>query len=192
MFEELLSFQTNLQPKEGRILIAEPHLQEEPFQRSVIFLCIHRENESMGYALNKPLQATLSDLFPHDVSSNFPLYVGGPVSTDTLHFLHNLPDLLGGEKIHEGIYWNGDLNALLRGINQKIITPQQCKIFLGYSGWGKGQLDEEIEKQSWLVAEPFEDLFLSTEDKSIWKDAILHLDKKFHAILNMPLSPDWN
>jgi putative transcriptional regulator len=192
MFEKFLMYNTGLQPTDGGILIAEPYLQDIHFQRAVVLICHCSEEETMGYVLNKKMDMPLSQLVNAIHHPDFPVYTGGPVGKDTLHFIHTRPDLIGGESIPGGLTWNGDFPKAIEAINDGEITPEECKFFLGYSGWGEGQLDAEIEMNSWLVTRTEPNVILSNDVVDMWYDAVYNLGHKFHHLLNMPLNPSWN
>ena len=73
----------------GTFLIAEPFLKGEDFMRSVVLLCRHNEQEgSLGFTLNKPSNVTLDKLFDDMEAYPLPVNIGGPVHTDSLHYIH--------------------------------------------------------------------------------------------------------
>ena len=77
----------------GKLLIADPFLRDPNFMRSVVFLCEHKEEGSFGFVLNRRYEQLLGDLIVGLETSTFPVYYGGPVQVDTIHFLHQRPDL---------------------------------------------------------------------------------------------------
>jgi len=100
---------TKVSLKKGNILIAEPAiLNDSSFNRSVILLTEHNNQGSVGFILNKPSKFTIKDLIP-EIKSNHLIYNGGPVSTDNLYFIHNIPDLIPNSvSIDEDIYYPFD------------------------------------------------------------------------------------
>ena len=100
-------------PNQNTLLIADPFLKDENFVRSVIYLCRHNHEGSFGLALNK-----LSDYFLNELISdldfvNIPVYIGGPVGLDTIHFLHQLPELIpNSQPLDDDIFWGGDFDIL--------------------------------------------------------------------------------
>src|SRR5205823_3153892 len=92
----------------GNILISDPFLKDPNFMRTVVVLCEHQDKGSFGFVLNKRYGQLLGDLISDLSHSDFPVYFGGPVQQDTVHFLHQCPDLIPDSyKITEGIYWGG-------------------------------------------------------------------------------------
>ena len=92
-------------PAPGILLIADPFLKDQHFSRTVILLCEHQENGSLGFVINRQLEHKLEDLLRGAEGLDLPVYFGGPVQMDTLHFLHLYPDLIPGSKpLTDGIF----------------------------------------------------------------------------------------
>ena len=84
----------HLKPLKGKLLIAEPSiLNDSSFNRTIILITEHTENNSIGFILNRPLEYTIEDLLP-EIKSDFTIYQGGPVEQDNLYFVHKVPDLI--------------------------------------------------------------------------------------------------
>ena len=75
-------------PSPGMLLIAEPFLKDPNFRRSVVLVCEHRKEGSFGFVLTSPCRHTLEELVPELEGMDHPVYDGGPVQRDTLHFIH--------------------------------------------------------------------------------------------------------
>ncbi|MDX1328971.1 MAG: YqgE/AlgH family protein, partial [Arenibacter sp.] len=140
-------------PKKGKLLIAEPTLSGDvSFHRSIVLLAEHNGEGSVGFILNKPLNHNINDLVT-EIEASFPVYNGGPVEQDNLYFIHKVPDLIENSiEIADGIFWGGDFSCIIDLINNRIITENDIRFFLGYSGWSSLQLEEELHSKSWIVA----------------------------------------
>ena len=79
------------------------------------------------------------------------VYYGGPVQPDTIHFLHQYADIPGSLEVLKGVYWGGDFDQIIEMIKTGIISPDKIRFFIGYSGWGNNQLDDEMKEKSWLT-----------------------------------------
>lgn len=178
----------------GRILISEPFLNDPNFQRSVVLIADHQLQGSLGFIINQPTNFLLKDLIPDLWDANFPVFTGGPVEIDTVHFIHRCYDkLLSGEEISEGIYWGGNFETLKILINTNQIFPQEVKFFLGYSGWGEGQLQNELEDNTWIVSDKFDaDTIFSSDQQQLWRDVIINLGPKYAHVSNFPTDPRLN
>ncbi|MDD3635766.1 MAG: YqgE/AlgH family protein [Bacteroidales bacterium] len=136
-------------PREGRILIAEPGLMDQYFKRSVILLVEHNEKGTVGFTLNRILDIKLTEMIPDFPDFPALISIGGPVSPNSIHFIHTLGNLVPDTCIiADGIGWGGDFEAIKALIKQKKITPRQIRFFVGYSGWGSNQLEGELKENS--------------------------------------------
>lgn len=176
-------------PSVGKLLIAEPFLSDPNFARSVILLCEHGDEGSVGFILNHATELTLGDLLPEMLNKEVPVYQGGPVQMDTLHMLHRMPEKLGGTEIIPGIYWGGSYEALQEVILTNDYKPADLRLFVGYTGWTKDQLTKELDESSWIIADAKADILFETEAKDIWKEAVRTLGKEYAFIENMPVNP---
>src|SRR5258708_4214788 len=110
-------------PAPGILLIADPFLKDPNFMRTVVFLCEHQDEGSFGFVLNKNYDYTLDELVSGlDDLKKIPVYLGGPVQMDTIHFLHQYPDkIIGGYEIIDGVFWGGNFETaidLIVNVNQ--------------------------------------------------------------------------
>ncbi len=191
---EIFKIQTNnILPKKGRILIAEPFLPGTVFNRSVVLLVAHSRKGSVGFILNKQIEFTVRDYLPDFPDFPAEVYIGGPVSTDNLYFIHTLGDLIPGSiKVLENIYWGGDFDVLKQKINLGLIDPEQIRFFVGYSGWDAGQLEIELRENSWLVNDIESHEVMNRLKMSSWKDFVLRLGKRYSIWANFPENPVLN
>ncbi len=117
-----------LQP--GILLISDPFLKDPNFLRTVVLLCEHQNEGSFGFVLNKPLDITLEDVMPEAIGLRIPLWEGGPVQKDSLHFLHSRPDLISDSiEIVDQVYWGGDFSNVLSLLQQKELAPGELRFF---------------------------------------------------------------
>jgi len=181
-----------IEPKAGAILIADPFLKDPNFLRTVVFLCEHREDGSFGFVLNRPYENTLDELLP-GVHQQFPVFYGGPVQKDSIHFIHQYPDEIpGGTEVTDGVYWGGDFSRLVEMLKNGEIEERKIRFFIGYSGWSAGQLDEEMKEKTWLTAEATRKLLFHPETREIWKESLRHLGGEYEMMINYPIDPQLN
>ena len=178
-----------LELKSGSILIAEPFMRDSNFKRSVICLCEHSTDEgSLGFILNKPINMKVTDLI-QDLPTDKDFYVryGGPVATNTIHYIHTIGDLLEDSvEIMKGVYWGGDFEKLKFLIESGLVTPHNIRFYIGYSGWSPGQLDEEMEYGSWVSGELYPNYVFKTKAKNLWQQALTNKGNTFSVIAQMP------
>ena len=119
-------------PSKGTLLIANPFLKDPNFSRTVIFLCEHTDEGSFGFVLNKRFPKTLEELVPEIKETSFPVFQGGPVQLDALHFLHQYPDIIsGGQEVITNIYWGGNYESLLANLKNNEIRNNRIRFFIG-------------------------------------------------------------
>lgn len=168
----------------GHILISEPFLEDPNFKQTVVILAdYNNEDGAVGFVLNRKLDCVLSDLIPELKDFDAEVYAGGPVAMDTLHFIHNVGDLLDGSiKICSGVYWGGELEKLIFMIEAKLIAVDNIKFFLGYSGWSAGQLEEEYRERTWILSEMDANYLFRNNKQDLWKLTLEHKGGNFSAL----------
>lgn len=182
-----------IEPGPGILLIADPFLKDPNFLRTVVILCEHREEGSFGFVLNRQYENTLDELIPELEGFPLPVYYGGPVQVDSIHFLHQYPDEIpGSQEISKGVYWGGDFDAIVNLIKNADTDTDKIRFFIGYSGWGEGQLDEEMKEKTWLTVKPTRKLIFHQDHNEIWKDALKHLGGDYEMMVNYPIDPQLN
>lgn len=183
---------TNKTLQAGRLLIAEPLLNDPNFSRSVVFLCEHGDHGSLGFVLNNATELKLDDLLPELLPTQINIFNGGPVQVNSMHMLHRLAAIDGGLEIVNGVYWGGSYDALKHTVWQIDNNTPDIRLFMGYSGWGPGQLEQEMEDGSWIIADANPELLFDTRPEDIWKSAIKSLGKKYSFLANVPIDPQLN
>lgn len=177
----------------GTMLIAEPFLKDPNFQRTVVLICEHEPAGSFGITINRVMRNPVAEYMEGIGNYEIPLFDGGPVGRDHIHFLHRLPGMIeGGKKIAEGIYWGGDLETARFLINSGKTNETDIRFYLGYSGWGTQQLDQEMEEKSWLTIPAKSSLVFQKNPGDIWKEAVKHLGDEFRPIIHYPRDPELN
>ena len=171
----------------GKLLIAEPSiLNDHSFNRTIILITEHTEKNSVGFILNRPLAYLLSHLIP-EISKDFTIYEGGPVEQDNLYFIHKVGDLIPDSiEIGNGIFWGGNFESLKHSIQNDLISNNDIRFFLGYSGWSKNQLNREIRSKSWFVSENNHENILSINTENIWREKLLQKGGNYKLWANAP------
>lgn len=187
-------YQNKIPPAKGTILISEPYLPDPNFQRTVILLCDYNEEGAFGFVFNKEAQVGLNELI--EISGNFKqkVFLGGPVQRDTLHFLHTASSYLdGGTELYDGLYWGGDFEQLSTLIDTGQAYENDFRFFVGYSGWGPGQLDKELEENSWIVSPPVDSSkLLNSPPEDLWKLILEGMGGRFEMYSKYPSDPRLN
>ena len=167
------------EPARGTLLVAKPTVEDFCFKRSVTVLVDHDAEGSMGIIVNKPTRFTLNEVVPEiECNEPLPLYLGGPVGTNMLFFLHTLgtdaiPDSV---QLAPGVFFGGDFEALKMLIESGQNLNDKVKFMVGYSGWTTGQLNNEVDRHDWAVLkDSTAELVFNTPDDLVWSQAV----KKF-------------
>ncbi len=190
---EFFKYKNKINPEKGKLLISEPFLPDPNFERTIILLCENNSEGSFGFVLNKPSLANVSDVMDDIKNYDTPALVGGPVQQDTLHYLHRRRDVVDAVEILEGVYWGGSFEKVLFLLETKQLAHKDIKFFLGYSGWSPGQLDEELEQDSWIVSDQAsEELIFDTEPDDMWKKTLKVMGGRFSVYSNYPKDPRLN
>lgn len=168
-------------------------LGDPNFDRSVILLTEHNENGSVGFVINKPLKLRLEDIVIGFPPLETTVYHGGPVQQDSLYFIHNKGNLIpGSEHIKDDLYWGGDLEPMKEMIECGLVTAENLRFFLGYSGWGMGQLDAELSEKSWLVLDNGGIDVFQDDAVEMWKKILIAMGGKYPLWANSPADPNLN
>ncbi|GAB3832954.1 YqgE/AlgH family protein [Hymenobacter jeollabukensis] len=187
---------TNL--RSGSLLISQPFLGDPNFERSVVLLCRHDEEDgTFGLMLNRPTTVRLGDAMSlpggdEHPAATLPLHVGGPVQPDTLHYLHQRPDLPGAEPLAEDVYWGGDFEMLLGLIAAGELTENNLRLYVGYSGWTAGQLAGEVQEKTWIVHPNAAGKVFTLTTDAFWQAILREKGGRYRVLSNYPLDPRLN
>jgi putative transcriptional regulator len=182
-----------LKPGSGKVLIAAPFLSDYYFGRSVVLLADHGSEGSFGIVMNKPLDIRFNDILDEFPSFSAGIYVGGPVKSDSLFFVHTLGESIPQSvKIIDGLYWGGDIDEVRSAIVEGRIEARQIRFFLGYSGWAPDQLESELKENSWVVAQANCTELLDADPADLWKGLVKSLGKEYAEWINYPIDPRMN
>jgi len=173
--------------KAGTILVAEPFMLDPNFKRSVVLICEHNDVGTTGFILNKPVDIKIHELVPDFPESKAAVHIGGPVAVDSLHFLHNVGDLLdNSQEVCPGVYWGGDFEKLKFLMETGVIQDQNIRFFIGYSGWSKGQLIEEMQETSWLTEVMDANYLFRVKPFVLWQTVLHNKGNTYTVIAQMP------
>ena len=164
------------------------------FGRSVILLIDHNDEEgSFGIVMNKSLKVGVNELVDLFQDFDAPVYLGGPVAKNQLFFMHTLGQLIPDSyKIMDGLYWGGDTDTLNTLLSTGIANRNNIRFFLGYSGWGTGQLVKELENNSWIVSPTDRRTLLDTPSSNLWKHYVNRMGTKYQLWSHYPENPEDN
>lgn len=177
----------------GSLLIAEPFMLDPYFRRSVILLCEHEDVSSLGFIINKPLDVRVSDLIQGMPDFDQNVFYGGPVQTDTIHYIHNVGALLDDSvPIAQGVFWGGSFEKLRFLIDKQLILPDNIRFYVGYSGWTQGQLEEELRYGSWITDQADSNYIFRSDPNAVWQNVLQEKGSVYSVIAQMPESQTLN
>lgn len=186
--EKFVIRSNSLEPKQGKILISEPLMNDFHFGRSVILLIDHVESEgSFGVIINKKLNASVSQIVDDFPDFEGTAYLGGPVSDSQLFFIHTLGELIPESiPIIDGLYWGGDVETFKTLIATGIANEENTRFYLGYAGWDSGQLVDELVRNTWLVSDITVEQYLNTPLELMWSSFVQKLGKPYEMWNRFP------
>ena len=184
-----------IHPRKGDLLISAPFLKDFYFARSVILMIENNDEGSMGIVLNKSFSnfMTLNEIIPELASlPPIPLYKGGPVERKTLFYLHSFSELKDALPLGNGLYVNGDFEQMKRYLLCGGSTQGYIRFFMGYTGWQKGQLKQEIETNTWIINKDSHLDLLNMHLRDLWKESLCDMGGKYAVWSHYPKYPIMN
>jgi len=184
---------TNGVPTKGMLLVATPPLVDPNFDRTVVLVLEHGESGAIGLVLNRPSETPVAAALPgwEDLAAE-PAWVfaGGPVSTDSAIALGSArhADAGGGWEPLVGYVGTIDLH---RDPDDVVHDIAAVRIFAGYSGWGPGQLEDELSANAWLVVPAWPQDALGDPD-DLWRRVLLRQGGRVAWLANAPFDPSMN
>lgn len=178
----------------GRLLLAEPLLGDPNFDRTVVLMIEHTAEGALGLVLNRPTDLPVGEALPswHRLASEpAVLHVGGPVEEQSGWCLARLA---GGTERAGLVPVLGDVGLLDLELDPDEVAPdvRAVRLYAGYSGWGPGQLDEELAQDAWIVVDAAcDDPFLPDVDE-LWQRILARQGGHLARLSLFPRDPSLN
>jgi len=174
----------------GQLLISSPSLVDPNFRRTVVLVTHHTEEGAVGLVLSRPSQMRIAEAVP-DLAAlptrDEVVYIGGPVQPEAVVVLVELEQL--GEEATPIVGNVAYLPPLAEG---EELRASRARVFAGYSGWGPGQLEAELEEPAWIVAPALPaDVFAADPDE-LWRTVLRRKGARYALIASMPYDPSLN
>ena len=176
----------------GQLLIAGPTLLDPNFHRTVVLIVEHEDAGAMGLVLNRRSPISAEQAIPELIGALDPedrLWMGGPVQTTSVVVL---ADFEGSAMPSMAV--QGDLGLVLpdADLEEIAVGVRRARAFLGYAGWGPGQLEDELERDDWIVAD-FSPTDAFTEDPDrLWGQVLGRKGGQYALLATMPPDPSVN
>ena len=192
--QDLFRIETNHRmPEQGDVLISEPFLQDHFFGRSVVLLVEYSGSGAMGLVLNKSLPLCLNEILTgFEDCCRIPVCRGGPLSMDTLFYLHTLKGVQGALAIGKNLFLNGDFDTIRDYIMQGNPIKGKLRFFLGYSGWNERQLCDEVKDNTWMVGYGGATTVMNDDVTGFWENELSKFGYKYLLWSRFPQIPILN
>jgi putative transcriptional regulator len=179
----------------GVFLVASPALRDPNFRQTVVLLCEHGPEGALGVVVNRPTAMHIAEALPQVPvleGQKHVLFAGGPVQTNQIMLLYRLDQVPeNSHHIFDGVCLGGDLSVL-----ERILTSSRdneaFRAYLGYAGWGPGQLEREMETGSWITLPADPAIVFEKDPARIWPDILASLGEPFRRYADMPPDPSLN
>jgi putative transcriptional regulator len=176
----------------GHFLIASPSILDPNFRRTVVFITAHTDEGAVGLILNRRSEATVGEAVPQlapvtDLEEL--VFVGGPVNPDGVAVLAEFDD-----PDDAGVVVLDDVGfvALDEALEEGPPDLQRARVFAGVAGWGPEQLEDEFEREDWIVEQAEADDFFTDDPESLWSDLLRRKGGQYELVARMPLDPSLN
>lgn len=182
----------------GQLLLDSGQLRGSFFQRTVVLICEHNAEGAFGLVLNRNTGSKIGEMVIADLPETlkeFPLYLGGPVQPTALSYLHTdsfVPEIdqsFSAETPNTNVLPNltlGHSLDTLVEIGESFSAARKVKMFAGYSGWGPGQLEDEMKRKAWLTFPASLELVLDSDPGTLWQKVLHAMGPKYKLLAQMP------
>ncbi len=169
----------------GTILISKPFMEDKRFEKTIILIVDINHDGIIGFILNKNTNNSIQDIIKELPNSNISIKYGGPVDeVSSLFYIHQYPDLIMDSKqIKNGLFWSGNINDVIKGLKSNQIHNQKITFFLGYTGWEKEQLKNEIKDGSWII---YETNLVNFDKNLSWSNLLIEINKEYEVWATAP------
>jgi putative transcriptional regulator len=175
----------------GQLLIAGPSLVDPNFWRTVVLVGEHSDEGALGVVLNRPSETAVGEAVPElaDLAGEMgTVHVGGPVQSSAVVVLADFanPEEAGSLVLDSIGFLSTEVDP------ESLGELHRARVYVGYAGWGPGQLDGELEEGSWIVEPALaEDVFTSDPD-ALWSTVLRRKGGPFSVLASMPPDPSLN
>jgi putative transcriptional regulator len=175
----------------GKLLVASPALVDPNFARSVVLVTEHNDEGAMGIVLNRPSETTLGEVSAElaEIAGDGPVFVGGPVQPDAVVLLAEFSDPNAAAWIIAA-----DVGLASAGVDFDDLgdVVRRGRAYAGYSGWGQGQLEAELEEESWIVEAPLPAELFPDDPEALWSGVLARKGGQYALLARMPADPSMN
>ena len=175
---------------QGKLLVSSPALHDPNFRKTVVLIAHHDDEGAMGLVLSRPSEVAAVDAVPALdglPGAGDPVFVGGPVQPEAFMVLAEFDDV---DKAAAPIMER--LGFMPADAEPEDLSISRMRLFAGYSGWGEGQLEEELEEAAWIVVEAETDDAFANDPDELWRTVLHRKGGLFELMVDMPFDPGLN
>ena len=175
---------------QGKLLVSSPSLLDPNFRKTVVLVAHHDDDGAMGLVLSRPSEVAAADAVPlleGLPGCNDPVFVGGPVQPEAFMVLAEFEDVA-----QAAAPIMGRLGFMPAEIEPRDLAITRLRLFAGYSGWGEGQLEAELDESSWIVVDAETDDAFADDPDELWRTVLHRQGGAFSIMENMPFDPGLN
>jgi putative transcriptional regulator len=175
----------------GKLLVASPALVDPNFARTVVLITEHNDEGAMGIVLNRPSDTGLSEVSEElaGIAGDGPVFVGGPVQPEAVVLLAEFSDPTSAAWI---VAADVGLAAAGHDLDELGDVVRRGRAYAGYSGWDAGQLEAELEIDSWIVEPPLPAELFPEDPETLWRDVLARKGGQYALVARMPNDPSLN
>ena len=175
---------------QGKLLVSSPALHDPNFRKTVVLIAHHDDEGAMGLVLSRPSDVAAVDAVPALEGlpgATDPVFVGGPVQPDAFMVLAEFNDVEdAAAPIME------QLGFMAAETEPEDLSIRRMRLFAGYSGWGTGQLEAELDESSWIVVDALTDDAFADDPDALWRAVLHRKGGPFELMVDMPFDPGLN
>jgi putative transcriptional regulator len=172
--------------RKGEFLVAMPILVDQNFRQTVVLLCDHNAEGSVGLVLNRPTDVEVSALlndFPA-LSATGRVYAGGPVGRNAMLILGRSNTVHEGHGILKDVFLAKDVQVFKDSGSMN--TDREIRCYLGYAGWAPGQLEAEMKSGAWCLMTGDSRMIFDADPTLLWQDMMRRLGDDWAVYASMP------
>ncbi len=175
----------------GKLLIASPVLADPNFRRTVVLITEHGDDGAMGIVLNRPAETEVAEILPElaEIAAAEPIFVGGPVQPDALVVLGEFSE---PDKAAWIVVADVGLVSAATGLDELPAALRRGRVYAGFSGWGPGQLEGELEEEAWIVEPPLPAELFPEDPANLWSEVLERKGGQYALVARMPEDPSLN
>src|SRR6476660_5670489 len=176
----------------SHFLIASPAIMDPKFEGAVVLITAHNDQGAIGLILNRCSEATVGEAVPQlapVIGMDEPVFVGGPVNPDGVAGVAECED-----PEQAGIVVMNDVGfvAIEEALEERPPDLQRRRVFAGVAGWGPEQLEDELDRDDWIIEPADVDAIFTDDPDRLWSEVLRRKGGRYELVARMPIDPSMN